>query len=195
MSAVSVCRATLDDLAYIDHLRRQNGEALGFLSLAKYEAIVTGQGPEARPSNRLWVAAVDGEQVGFLYLTPGRPGGAAKIIQACVQEDARRHRYATALVAEAESYARLLQRGGVSLAVAVELEAAAFWQSLGYVLRGHALGGERRGRTLERRTKVLPSDLLVALEAAQHPRRRGAPTPETSRDPAGLHAPGRRGGS
>jgi GNAT superfamily N-acetyltransferase len=159
---IRVRRVELGDLSYVDAVRRRDSEALGFMSMAKYEAIVTGQGPHARPSNRLWIAQVDGERVGFLYLTPGQPGGSAKIIQVAVQRDARRQEYATALVAVAERYAAQTQRGGVSLGVGEDLEAARFWDALGYQLRFRYQGGDRRKRILERRYKTLPCGLLVA---------------------------------
>jgi ribosomal protein S18 acetylase RimI-like enzyme len=101
----------------------------------------------------------NGDRVGFLLLTTGKFAGAAKVIQVAVQQDARRHEYASALIAEAESLAIAASRTGISLAVAEDLEATAFWDALGYQLRFRYAGGQRRGRVLERRYKLLPNGL------------------------------------
>ncbi len=154
----TVRRARLDDLPYIDHVTRAENyrtAALGFIPTVVYEGVITGQGSAPRPTSRLWIAEVNHDQVGFLYLTPGLLGASAKIVQVAVQEDARRNEYATALAAEAESYAAGLFRPGISCAVATDLEAGKFWDALGYELRRIEQGGRRRDRQLERRVKQI----------------------------------------
>lgn len=156
-----VRNADSSDLSYIESLRRKESESLGFIPAARYEAAVTGLGPSARPGDRLWVVEASGDRVGYLFLTGGLPGGAVKVIQVTVQPDARRLEYATALVREAEDFALWSGRVGVSLAVASDIEAAQFWEALGYSLRYRYTGGARRGRILERRVKLLQTGLWV----------------------------------
>jgi GNAT superfamily N-acetyltransferase len=155
----------LSDVPYIDALRRREADAIGFLPLVVYEWVAGGSGAPWKKESRLWLAEANGDRVGFLYLTPGSPGGVAHIGQVCVQADARRLDYATALVERAEHHARLTQRGAVAARVATDLEATAFWDALGYRLTGYEEGGRRRGRVLERRHKPLPLPLERLLAA------------------------------
>lgn len=157
-SPVSVRRATLADLAYVDMLRRRESESLGFLPLRCYEEVVSG----AMPNHRLWLAEASGDPVGFLYASPGDVGRALRVIQVCLQPDARRIEYGTALIAEAERYAVQLQRPAVGCHVAQDIEARAFWDALGYRVISLIDGGQRRQRVLESRARLLP----VALEPA-----------------------------
>lgn len=150
-------RAGVADLAYIDQLRRRESEAIGFLSRSAYEGVLAGWDDRegCRRNGRIWLAEVNAEPVGFVYATPGAEGRPAKVIQVCIQPDARRIEYGSALVAEVERWAEQLQRPGVSCRVATDLEATEFWSALGFELRGHEAGGSRRGRVLERRYKPL----------------------------------------
>jgi GNAT superfamily N-acetyltransferase len=157
MATLGVRRASLADLSYVDMLRRRESESLGFLPLRCYEEVVCG----ASPRHRLWLAEVSGDPVGFLYASPGDVGRALRVIQVCLQPDARRIEYGTALVAEAESYARHLQRSGVACHVAEDIEARVFWDALGYETRGVVIGGARRRRVLEDRYKPLAGGLLL----------------------------------
>jgi GNAT superfamily N-acetyltransferase len=164
--------ARLADVSYVEWLRGKERDALGFMTVAAYEGVVTQQGLYRRPNARLWLAEVDGTAVGFLYATPGQAGGSLKIVQVALQRDARRQEYGTALVREAEAWAQRLQRPGVACRVRVDLEACAFWEALGYGLIGHERGGKMLNRRvndalLERRYRPLPCGLLLALEGAQ----------------------------
>lgn len=157
--------ATPDDLSYIVSLGKREYEAIGFIPASRYESIITGVG-DVRPSHRLWIAEENGDRVGFLYATPGEAGGSLKVVQVCVQEDARRLEYGAALVSEAERHAVRVQRGAVSLTVAVDLDASLFWEAEGYRLASVDRGGKRRGRLLERRYKRLPLGLWIAEDNA-----------------------------
>lgn len=156
MTAIRVRRATMSDLLYVDSLRRQESESLGFLPSLVYEEVVT----RAMPNHRLWLAEVNADPVGFLYASPGEVGRSLRIIQVCLQRDARRLEYGRALVDEAESYASLLQRPAVACHVATDLEAGAFWTALGFDVLRLIPGGSRRARILEDRYKRLPGGLL-----------------------------------
>jgi GNAT superfamily N-acetyltransferase len=154
---VAVRRATAADLRYVSSLSGVENKTLGFIPDDAYGQAVDGR----RPGHRVWLAEVNDDPVGFLYLSPGEPGGSAKILQVAVQRDARRLDYARALVEAAEAHARLTQRPAVTCRVASELEATAFWDALGYALRGTEPGGARRGRTIQLRRRRLPSGLWV----------------------------------
>lgn len=147
--------ALSSDLLYVDSLRRTESEQIGFLPWVAYERVLEGQ----RPAQRLWLATIDDERVGFLYATPGPDGGSLHIMQLAVQRDARRREYGLALTVVAETYAQATQRQGVTARVAADIEATAFWDSLDYELRGYEVGGMRRGRVMERRYKRLPLGL------------------------------------
>lgn len=158
--SISIRLADPIDVTYIVSLAKRESEAIGFLPASRYEAITTRIG-DVRPSHRLWIAEAGGDRVGFLYATPGLPGGSVKVVQVCVQEDARRLEFGAALVNEAEAYAYQIQRAAVSLAVAADLEASRFWDAEGYGLIRVDTGGKRRGRLLERRYKQLSSGLFL----------------------------------
>lgn len=157
---IAIRPATLDDVTYITSLGKREFEAIGFISASAYEGAIVRDSLYARPNNRIWIADADGDPVGFLYATPGRMGSSLKVVQVCVQDDARRLEFGSALVAEAERYADVIQRSGVSLRVATDLEASRFWEAEGYGLLGLEAGGKRRGRVLERRYKRLPCGLF-----------------------------------
>lgn len=158
---VFVRLARAGDLSYIDAQRRRESESIGFLPAACYEAYVTGRGEYARPNHRIWIAAVNGDQVGFLYASPGRFAGPARIIQICIQRDARRIEYGRALVEQAEDYATSIGRTAVGAHVAADIEAGAFWDAMQYPIHDFMRGGVRRNRTLESRYKLLPCGLFA----------------------------------
>lgn len=162
---VAVRSATLADVPYVDALRRRESECIGFLSRGVYESAIRGYDRWANRNGRVWIAEVNGDPVGFVYATPGREGRVARIIQVCVQEDARRIEYGRAMVNEVEGWATAMQRPGVGCHVATDIEAGRFWDALGYELRGHIQGGVRRKRVLEDRYHLLPSGLLVLAGA------------------------------
>lgn len=160
--SLTVRRAVLADLTYIRSLSDSEFNAIGFIPAGAYEWALGRQGPAWTAEYRLWLAAADDEPVGFLYANPGRPGGSARIAQICVQEDARRLEYATALTETAELWAAECQRQGVTCRVATDLEAGHFWDALQYDVAAIEPGGVRRGRILERRYKRLDCGLLAA---------------------------------
>src|SRR3990167_3943595 len=85
-------RACLDDLKYLDSLRKKESESLGFIPMQRYEMEVNGE-----RHGSLYLAWDNGDPTGFIYAThSGR--GTSHIIQVAIQEDARRKERATALV-------------------------------------------------------------------------------------------------
>lgn len=132
-----ICRAAIaDDLGAIEAMRRTDGDALGFIPLARYAAVIDGATIDGRRRSDYEGVSVitDSDEVtGFVFA--GFHRGGLKIEQVCVREDARRIERATALVrsVEATAWAR-----GAPLArcrVAADLEATRFWEAMGYTAR------------------------------------------------------------
>jgi len=166
MAPCTVRLARLEDVPYVEALRSRDKAALGFLTVAAYEGVVTQQGLYRRPNARVWVAEADAERVGFLYATPGVPGSPLVVVQVCLQRDARRQEYGRALVGAAEGWAAALQRHGVSCRVRADLEARAFWDALGYPVVGQERGGRRLGavvndKRFERRYRATAAPRLI----------------------------------
>lgn len=120
-----VVRATPADLAYVVHLQKRHGDAIGFLPrLALAQKIDLG---------RVWLARENGEPAGFLHHgTLNAPE--VRIFQAAVQYDARRRRLGLALVDELLTRAAAAGARGVSLRCLSYLEANAFWTAAGFRL-------------------------------------------------------------
>lgn len=116
--------ATLEDLPYIEHLRRKESEAIGFIPQQRYEMEINGE-----RKGLLLVAKENNDYVGFLYATRNQ-AGVTHIQQIAIQEDARRMERATALVNAAVRPVDWL----VSLRCAADLDAVHFWESLGFEL-------------------------------------------------------------
>ena len=121
---MTVRLATLLDIPYIDHLRKKEGEAIGFIPLQRYEMEITG----ARHGSIL-VYEENKELVGFLYATHNQ-AGVTHIQQVAIQEDARRVERATALVLAAQKEHDWM----VSCRCAADLESTHFWEALGFQL-------------------------------------------------------------
>jgi N-acetylglutamate synthase-like GNAT family acetyltransferase len=116
--------ATMADLPYVEHLRRQESEAVGFIPKERYEMEIDG-----RRGGTILVAIENGQHVGFLYATHNR-AGVTHVQQVVVQEDARRLKRASEMVDVATRPTDWL----VSLRCAADLEATDFWETLGYEL-------------------------------------------------------------
>lgn len=154
--SVLIRRAQPSDLAYVTSRGWRDREAVGFLPRAAYERALA-HAPE------LWIADADGDAVGFLLLSAGRPGGALHLTQVYVQADARRVEFGRALVARAEAEAQRRQRAGLACRVAADLtDARAFWTALGFPVVGVTPGGARRGRLIEQRYRPVSGGLFNA---------------------------------
>lgn len=114
--------ATLLDIPYIDHLRKQEGEALGFIPLRRYEMEISGE-----RHGSIIVCEENGDLVGFVYATHNS-AGVTHIQQVAVQEDARRMDRASALVLATQRRTDWL----MSCRCAAELESTHFWNALGF---------------------------------------------------------------
>jgi len=125
--------ATEADLTAIEMLRRADGDALGFVPKAKYEAIVFKTVDRGRHRYRyewLVVAEDNGDITGFMMGGFHRNG--AKGTQLCVRNDARRMERALKLVDSFEMEARRRGMLRVRHRVAADIEANYFWRAAGY---------------------------------------------------------------
>lgn len=139
---MEVRRATLADIPYIEHLRRKESEAVGFIPVQRYEMEIDG-----RRHGSILLAIENGDPVGFLYATHNCTG-VTHIQQVAVQEDARRADRATALVNAAQKERDWL----ISLRVAADLEAVGFWAALGFELDTRVAPKSAYGRGKDKAT-------------------------------------------
>jgi len=114
--------ATLKDITYIEHLRRKNSEAIGFIPKVRYEMEIDG-----RRGGSILVYENNGDLVGFIYATHNQ-AGVTHIQQIAIQDDARRLERGTALVEAVVKPIDWL----VSCRCAADLESADFWKSIGF---------------------------------------------------------------
>ena len=135
-TTTTIRRATLQDLPYIEHLRRIESEAVGFIPIQRYEMEIEG----SRHGSVL-VCLENNDHVGFLYATHNQ-AGVTHIQQIAIQEDARRMTRASALVRAAQTPRDYL----ISLRCAADLEATKFWEVLGFQLLDVVLPKSGYGR-------------------------------------------------
>lgn len=138
---------------YVDGLQRKNAEALSFYPRCVFEREL-----EAR---RILLGILNGEPCGYLY--HGAFGDDLKCHQVCIQFDTRRRLYGAAIVAELESRAVRKGSGSVTLRCGFDLDANAFWKSLGYECVAVHDGGVRRMRKVNVWRKYLHPGLYVGL--------------------------------
>ncbi len=125
--------AEAGDIRAIDDLRKKDGDALGYLPIAKLEHIVNRTFDRGRARFRyesLWTCEDNGEVTGYVLAGFHRNG--AKIEQICVRQDARRMERAIALEHIVDSEARRRQSWRIRCRVAFDIEANFFWRAIGY---------------------------------------------------------------
>ncbi len=158
-----------NDFKFVVSLQDSNRKSVGFLP---YMAI-----REYFDHGHVWVARENNEPCGYLLfggnsrkrLVGQRSDfGTMKIIQACIQYDARRVEHATELVRRLETRASAEGYERIGLWCAEDLEANAFWQSMCYELVGTRLGGNPNSANCKRRIhnrwlKVLPDPPQMQL--------------------------------
>ena len=121
-------RASLEDLKYLDWLRKKEGDALGFIPMQRYEMEVNGE-----RHGSIYLTWDNGDPTGFIYAThSGR--GTTHIIQAAVQEDARRMERASLLVDAVVADGQKRRSWLTSLRCADDLDSNHFWEALGFTL-------------------------------------------------------------
>ena len=145
-----------DLLKYIEHLQTQNSDALGFLPRVVFE--------RAAEAGRVFLGLLNSELCGYILCGTGYQG-VLRCPQVCIQYDARRRLYGAMLVAAVERYGESI---GCHLRVvrcAPDLEANAFWESVGYSLVGTAESGESR-RSQRPYLNVYTKPLVPAIVAS-----------------------------
>jgi len=122
---VTIRKARLADISYIDHLRAKNSEAVGFIPRVRYEMEVDG-----RRGGGILICEDNTELVGFIYVTHNNYG-VTHIQQIAIQEDARRMERGRVLIEAARRKTDWL----LSCRCAEDLEATEFWKSLGFAFQ------------------------------------------------------------
>jgi L-amino acid N-acyltransferase YncA len=145
-----------DVATWIDGLRRENSEALGFLPLVSLE--------QQYVANGRYVLQHDerGRRVGYLLHGAPQYGRALNISQHCIQYERRQKGYGEQALKELLDRAERAGVSAISVRCATDLESLHFWQAEGFVLRDVVPGGERRQRQIAR----LWLPLTTPLEAA-----------------------------
>lgn len=125
MSNTTIRPAAMMDLLELEAMRRAEQEAVGFLPMSCYERQIV------HDPTCILTAWDNGDMTGYLYWTPGLP--IAAIQQIVIRHDARREERGALLVHSAiDSMTADLRRYGVTCRCRVDLEAVAFWESLGF---------------------------------------------------------------
>jgi hypothetical protein len=122
------------DFAYIDSLRKKEGNALGFIPKAVYEGILGRCNADGRNRWRysdILVTVDNRDLTGFCLVSYS--GDMAKIFQIVVQQDARRWHRALMMAEEVERQALEHGKRGVTCRVAFDLESNWFWRAIGYI--------------------------------------------------------------
>lgn len=129
--------ATMGDLKAIEALRRADGDALGFLPAAKYEALIDRRivnGRRRFEYENVYVTEDNGDVTGFCLAGFHRDG--LKIEQICVRNDARRRERASLILGKVEMEADRRGSKRALCRVAADIEANLFWLDSGFVKIG-----------------------------------------------------------
>jgi len=139
---VEIRSASLSDIIYIDSLRKQESEAVGFIPKERYEMEIDG-----RRGGSIILCFENNDPVGFVYATHNN-AGVTHIQQVAVQKDARRILHGAALINAVTRDKDWL----VSCRCAADLESTAFWEALGFQLLDHVMPKSVYGRGRDKAT-------------------------------------------
>jgi len=120
--------STIKDLLIIDKLLKENINAVGFIPKTYFEKAVWNGEKNAI----VLICEANADPVGYVYITPGKNFGYAKIQQIAVRNDARRLQYGTALISVCKKFCKKFYRNGFTLRCRTDLESNFFWESLGF---------------------------------------------------------------
>ncbi len=123
---------------YAETLRKKNAYCLGFIPAIAYT--------EAIKRNRLVVELENDEPCGFVLWA--KRGSTVRIHQCCIADDARRLRHATQLVTHTLTRPENKNARQLKLRVADDLEANAFWQTIGCQIVANVPGGKTYRRNI-----------------------------------------------
>ena len=122
-----------EDFIYIDHLRKKEGSALGFIPQDVYISILENR----RVGNRdrwkysdIILTEDNGDRTGFCYYTYANND--VHIQQIAIQKDARRMQRAVMMLDHVEKEAKRMGKTSITARVAVDLESNLFWSGCGY---------------------------------------------------------------
>ncbi len=138
-------------IAYVDSLQKKNAEALSFYPKCVFE--------RESEKGRILLGLLNGQPCGYLYV--GALGNDVKCHQVCIEYDARRRLYGSALVAAMEDYAEGAYT--ITLRCGFDLDANRFWRDMGYNCISVQDGGIRRMRKINVWRKSLAVELFSDL--------------------------------
>lgn len=132
----TILRAALPkDIIFVDSLRKKEASALGFIPKVHYDNIVENRpinGLAAHRHSELIVTEDNKQLTGFSLIS--YTADLAKIVQICVQRDARRWHRALLMIDHIEAEAKKRVKRGVTARVAYDLESNIFWKAVGYTV-------------------------------------------------------------
>lgn len=148
LSELGIIRfATLDDIPYIIDLAKKETRSLGFIPKPAYTSAITGIKTGKRWSkkcnDKLWVCECNGDLVGFVLASFGRPsktGKVGKIAQICLQPDARMMERGRNLLQAVIDYGQIVGTFKWSCGCADDLESNIFWKTMGWIKVGDRMG-------------------------------------------------------
>lgn len=156
----SVALARSQDLAYVVHLQKKFGQAIGFLPRAALSEKIELQ--------RIWIARENGQPAGYLHHgTLATPE--VRIFQAAIQYDARRRRLAAGLVEHFVCRAQAAGAYGVSLRCLAHLDANEFWEAVGFRRIASEPGAKGRLNVWTRDLRRHPSADEFTFASRLHP--------------------------
>jgi len=143
--------------SYAVSLHDRHHDQLGFLPRDTFEL--------AARRGRLLIATENGEACGMLLV--GQRNHVLRIHQTCVEEDLRRLKHATEMVAAALSLPGLNQVRQIKLRVADDLPANQFWRAIGCRVTHQTRGSIRRGRLINHYYLDVRDRMQLALRLVQ----------------------------
>lgn len=148
-SGILVRTSNVNDLLILDKLQKENTYAVGFIPKTYFEKAVWG----GQKNAIVLICMANNDEVGYVYITPGKHLGYAKIQQIAVRNDARRLQYGSALIDVCKQFCIKFERYGFTLRCRVDLDSNYFWKSLGFEKYGIWEKG-KRGKT----SRLIASD-------------------------------------
>lgn len=144
----SIVTAHPDLILYVDSLQKKNAESLSFYPKCVFE--------RESEKGRIFLGLLNGQPCGYLYVGARRED--VKCHQVCIQYDARRRLYGSALVTAMEDYASGAY--SITLRCGFDLDANTFWSEMGYSCIGIQDGGIRRMRKINVWRKMVQNELF-----------------------------------
>ena len=129
---ISVRTSNILDRSILDKLQKENTNAVGFLPITYFEKCIWG----GQKNAFVFICTANNDEVGYVYITPGKHLGYAKIQQIAIRNDARRLHYGSALIDVCKQFCERFERVGFTLRCRLDLESNLFWIKLGFCKYG-----------------------------------------------------------